>query len=97
AAGRACAGGIGTSEAVEYPIQGVRSDPASLVLDLDHDSVAQSSAAQLDGIALLGELDRVLEQGVEGGTQPVRVDDQVARRERAQPPGPGSHVGPAHE
>jgi hypothetical protein len=52
---------------------------------------------QLDRVALVGVLDRVLEQGIERRPQPVRVDEQLGGDERPEPPGAWRQLRPAHE
>ena len=97
-----CAAGarrVGAREAVEDPLERIRRDAATLVLDLDHERRRRRrGSAQLDRVARLGVLHGVLEQRVERDPQRLRVGAQRARRSR--PPSRharGDDLGPAHE
>ena len=67
------------------------------VARLDHDHLALLPGAQLDGIAALRVLDGVLDQGVERGSNRVRIRGQGPDRDVAEAPDAWCELGPAQK
>ena len=70
--------------------------PSSSHLDQDL-ARSVSPCPQLDRVARPAELDRVLEQRVERGAQPLGVDEQTTRREWPEAPRARGDLRPSHE
>src|SRR5439155_6162293 len=77
---------VGAGEALEDVLERLRWDAAALVEDLDHDTAPVATRAELDRVTVLGVLDGILQQGVERDAQALRVGEQHARCEIAEPP-----------
>ena len=87
-AGAAAVAGVGAADAdAEDRVDLVRRDAAAAVGDLDLDRAVPAAAAEGDRVAVVGVLDRVLEQAVERHLQSLRVHRQRSGG-GVHPPGP---------